>query len=305
MKTMGEDGEFCFTAAEPFARADVFLSGCMPDLTRSALKKIFEGGGVTVNGRACKPSQSLKAGDAVKLNVPPAEEYAVKPEPIPLDIVYQDGDIAVINKPQGMTVHMGNGNREGTLVNALLYNLDSLSGINGVIRPGIVHRIDKDTTGLLLVCKNDMAHISLSEQLSEHSIKRRYRALVYGGFNEDEGTVDAPIGRRKDDRKKMGVVADGRSAVTHFKVLERFRDISYIECRLETGRTHQIRVHMSHIGHPLLGDEVYGRKKDPYAGNGQYLHAYKLGFVHPRTGEYMEFDSPMPAYFEETLEKLR
>ena len=289
-------------------RLDQYLQLCYPEKSRSHIQNLIRSGSITVNGNKVKSGYSLREGDIVDYPEEVPDPGAVLPSPrdIPIDIVYEDEDIIIVDKPKGMVVHPAPGHEDDTLVNALMYHCgDSLSGINGELRPGIVHRIDKDTTGLLLVCKNDMAHISLSEQLSEHSIKRRYRALVYGGFNEDEGTVDAPIGRRKDDRKKMGVVADGRSAVTHFKVLERFRDISYIECRLETGRTHQIRVHMSHIGHPLLGDEVYGRKKDPYAGNGQYLHAYKLGFVHPRTGEYMEFDSPMPAYFEETLEKLR
>ena len=304
---MGEDGEFCFTAAEPFARADVFLSGCMPDLTRSALKKIFEGGGVTVNGRACKPSQSLKAGDAVRLNVPPAEEYAVKPEPIPLDIVYQDGDIAVINKPQGMTVHMGNGNREGTLVNALLYNLDSLSGINGVIRPGIVHRIDKDTSGLLVVAKNDAAHLSLSKQIEQKTCRRTYFALLEGALKQDSGTVTTYIGRDAKDRLKMAVVPPekGKLAVTEFAVERRYEGYTFCRFDLKTGRTHQIRVHAKYLGHPVVGDPVYGIKKQKFALSGQLLHAARLELTHPKTGERMVFTAPLPDYFTAVLNKLK
>lgn len=302
------DGErFSFTAQEPFARADVFLNSTMPHITRSALKKIFEGGGVTINGKTAKASQAVRVGDEVQIVVPPAEEYSVKPEAIPLDIVYQDNDLAVINKPQGMTVHMGNGNKEGTLVNALLYNLDNLSGINGVIRPGIVHRIDKDTSGLLVVAKNDEAHLSLSKQIAEKTCTRQYVALLEGNLKEDSGTVTTYIGRDAKDRLKMAVVpADkGKLAITEWQVIKRYVGYTLCKFNLKTGRTHQIRVHAKYLGHPVVGDPVYGIKKQKFALNGQLLHAERLEFTHPKTGERMAFTAPLPDYFAAVLKKLK
>ena len=302
-----ESGEYTFAAEEDCGRADVYLCGKMTEMTRSALKKIFESGGVTVNGRPARASQQIRRGDEVKITVPPAEEYGVKAEDIPLDIVYQDADLAVINKPQGMTVHMGNGNTEGTLVNALLYNLDSLSGINGVIRPGIVHRIDKDTSGLLVVAKNDAAHLSLSKQIAEKSCRRTYIALLEGNLKQDCGTVATYIGRDPKDRLKMAVVpADkGRLAITDFTVMQRY--IGYTLCRfdLKTGRTHQIRVHAKYLGHPVVGDPVYGIKRQKFALGGQLLHAARLEFTHPSTGERMSFEAPLPDYFSDVLKKLK
>lgn len=304
---MSESGVFTFCAEADFARADVYLSGNMPQLTRSALKKIFDGGGVEINGKTAKASQSVKRGDSVVITVPPAEEYSVKPENIPLDIVYQDKDLAVINKPQGMTVHMGNGNKEGTLVNALLYNLDSLSGINGVIRPGIVHRIDKDTSGLLVVAKNDAAHLSLSTQIAEKTCRRTYIALLEGNLKEESGTVTTYIGRDPKDRLKMAVVSadKGKIAITEFCVLKRYDGYTLCRFDLKTGRTHQIRVHAKHLGHPVVGDPVYGIKKQKFALNGQLLHAARLEFKHPTTGEIMSFEAPLPDYFQSVLKKLK
>ena len=307
VKTMGGSEKFSFVSDGAYPRADLYLSGNMPQLTRSALKKIFESGGVEINGKPVKPSQGVKQGDEVKITVPPAEEYSVKPEAIPLDIVYQDADLAVINKPQGMTVHMGNGNKEGTLVNALLYNLDNLSGINGVIRPGIVHRIDKDTSGLLVVAKNDAAHLSLSAQIADKTCARMYVALLEGNLKEDEGTVNTYIGRDPKDRLKMAVVPEGKGklAITHFSVIKRY--IGYTLCRfdLKTGRTHQIRVHAKYLGHPIVGDPVYGIKKQKFALKGQLLHAARLSFNHPKTGEKMTFEVPLPDYFTAVLSKLK
>ena len=239
--------------------------------------------------------------------IPDPQEPDIRPENIPLDILYEDQWLMVVNKPKDMVVHPSAGHLEGTLVNAIMAHCgENLSGINGVLRPGIVHRIDKDTTGALLICKEDTVHRNLAEQLKEHSIKRRYRAIVQGNLKEDEGTVDAPVGRHPTDRKKMAVNhKNGKNAVTHYKVLERFGQATYIECRLETGRTHQIRVHMASLGHPLLGDTVYGSSKNPYHLQGQALHAMILGFVHPVTGEYMEFEAPLPDYFLKLLDKLR
>ena len=304
---MSESGVFTFCAEADFARADVYLIGNMPQLTRSALKKIFDGGGVEINGKTAKASQSVKRGDNVVITVPPAEEYSVKPENIPLDIVYQDKDLAVINKPQGMTVHMGNGNKEGTLVNALLYNLDSLSGINGVIRPGIVHRIDKDTSGLLVVAKNDAAHLSLSTQIAEKTCRRTYIALLEGNLKEESGTVTTYIGRDPKDRLKMAVVSadKGKIAITEFCVLKRYEGYTLCRFDLKTGRTHQIRVHAKHLGHPVVGDPVYGIKKQKFALNGQLLHAARLEFKHPSKGEIMSFEAPLPDYFQSVLKKLK
>lgn len=304
---MSEGGVFTFTAETAFDRADVFLSENMPDLTRSALKRIFDGGGVEVNGKASKPSHTVRAGDVVSVVVPAAEEYSVKPEAIPLDIVYQDADLAVINKPQGMTVHMGNGNKQGTLVNALLYNLDSLSGINGVIRPGIVHRIDKDTSGLLVVAKNDAAHLSLSKQIAEKTCRRTYIALLEGVVKQDGGNITTYIGRDPKDRLKMAVVPPekGKLAVTDFTVEERFEGYTLCRFDLKTGRTHQIRVHAKYMGHPVVGDPVYGIKKQKFALKGQLLHAMRLEFTHPSTGRRMAFTAPLPDYFTDVLKKLK
>lgn len=296
-----------FTCKTGGERTDKFLALQDTGITRSAAAALIEQGCCLVNGKIAAKNQKLKTGDTVTLEVPEAQPADILPENIPLDIVYEDGDLLVVNKPKGMVVHPANGHTSGTLVNAIMYHCQgNLSGINGVMRPGIVHRIDKDTTGALLVCKNDTAHRDLAQQLKDHTIKRRYRAIVSGNLKEDEGTVEGPIGRHPVDRKKMAInYKNGKDAVTHYKVLERFGNATYIECRLETGRTHQIRVHMTSLGHPLLGDEIYGSGKNPYHLQGQTLHAMVLGFVHPRTGEYMEFSAPLPEYFLNLLEKLR
>lgn len=288
-------------------RIDKYLAESLPDISRSYLQKLFRDGEIKMNGKAVKASAKTLAGAEIVFAIPEPEEPEILPEDIPLDILYEDSDVILINKPKDMVVHPAVGHYTGTLVNGLMYHCrEGLSGINGVLRPGIVHRIDKDTTGVLVVCKNDRAHNGLAEQLAEHSITRKYRAIVCGNLKEDEGTVDAPLGRHPQDRKKMAIVrSGGKRAVTHYRVLERFGKYTYIECQLETGRTHQIRVHMASLGHPLLGDEVYGRGKSPFKLEGQTLHAMVLGFIHPTTGEYMEFQAPLPEYFEKLLEKLR
>ncbi len=288
-------------------RIDRYLSARYGEWSRSYLQKLLKSGLVTVNGDAVKASYKVSAGDAVVCMVPEVRTLEIEAREMPLDILYEDEDILLVNKPKGMVVHPAAGHTDDTLVNGLMAHCrGQLSGINGVMRPGIVHRIDRDTTGILIVCKNDMAHASIAGQLKEHSITRRYQAVVCGVIQEEEGTVDAPIGRHPADRKKMAVdVKNGRRAVTHYRVLERFRGYTYIECRLETGRTHQIRVHMSSIHHPLLGDAVYGPAKCPFALEGQTLHAGVIGFCHPRTGEYMEFYAPLPEYFTQLLDKLR
>lgn len=300
--------EELFTARESYARADVFLSENLTGYTRSAVKKLFSGGYVSINGKSAKPSQAVSAGDVVRATLPAAEEYSAKPENIPLDIIYEDGDVAVVNKPQGMTVHAGNGNTEGTLVNALLYRLDSLSGINGVLRPGIVHRIDKDTSGLLVVAKNDKAHLSLSKQIEEKTCRRTYLALLEGVVKRDGGTVTTYIGRDPSDRIKMAVVSPekGKLAITDYTVLKRYKE-NFTLCRfdLHTGRTHQIRVHARHLGYPVVGDPVYGIKKQRFSLNGQLLHAWRLQFTHPATGEEMCFEAPLPDYFKSVLSKLK
>lgn len=289
-------------------RIDKMLSEYFADYSRSFLKKLFDDGLITVNNKSVKPSYKVKSADMIDISVPDPVNIDIAPENIPLDIIYEDDDIILVNKPKGMVVHPAPGHYGGTLVNGLMYHFgDSLSGINGEFRPGIVHRIDMDTTGVLVVCKNDSAHRSLSEQLHEHSITRKYYAIVHGNIQQNEGTVDAPIGRSPRDRKKMAVnTRNGRRAVTHYRVLERFGGrYTYIECQLETGRTHQIRVHMASIGHPILGDDVYGSKKCPFKLQGQTLHAGVLGFIHPSTGEYIEFKADLPEYFKELLVKLR
>ena len=288
-------------------RIDKFLTESCPDYTRSFLQKLLKSELVEVNGKPVKSSYKTAAGDTVTFEVPEAVEAEITAQEMPLDILYEDEDVILINKPKGMVVHPAAGHYEGTLVNGLMHHCrEQLSGINGVMRPGIVHRIDMDTTGVLIVCKNDLAHNSIAEQLKVHSITRKYYAVVFGSLKDDEGTIHAPIGRHPNDRKKMSINSkNGKDAVTHYKVLERFHGYTLVECRLETGRTHQIRVHMASIGHPLLGDQVYGPAEPPFRLQGQTLHAGVLGFLHPRTGEYMEFSAPLPKYFEELLEKLR
>ena len=288
-------------------RLDKYLSEQFPEQTRSYLQKLIKDGEVLVNGKNVKTGYQLSKGDEVSVNIPEPKELDVEPQKMDLDIVYEDDDVILINKPKGMVVHPAPGHTTDTLVNGLLYHCkDNLSGINGVARPGIVHRIDRDTTGILIVCKNDMSHNSIAAQLKEHSINRRYRALVHGNLKDDTGTIEGPIGRHPIDRKKMAInERNGKPAVTHYTVLERFGNYTLIECKLETGRTHQIRVHMTSIGHPLVGDEVYGPAKCPFKLQGQSLHAMVLGFVHPRTGEYMEFSADLPEYFEDLLRKLR
>lgn len=288
-------------------RIDRYLAEQCPDLSRSYIQKLVKDGAVFVNNRQVKTNYKVQPQDQVILTIPDMQVPDILPENIPLDILYEDQWLLVVNKPKDMVVHPSAGHMEGTLVNAVMAHCgEHLSGINGVLRPGIVHRIDKDTTGALLICKDDTVHRDLAEQLKVHSIKRRYRAIVQGNLREDQGTVDAPVGRHPTDRKKMAVnYKNGKEAVTHYQVLERFGNATYIECRLETGRTHQIRVHMASLGHPLLGDTIYGSSKNPYHLQGQALHAMILGFVHPITREYLEFQAPLPEYFIKLLDKLR
>lgn len=299
--------EFVVAPEDAGVRIDRYLSDQCQDISRSYLQKLLKEQSVLVEEKPVKSNYKVNTGDRISLTLPEIREPEIVPEDIPLDIIYEDKDIILINKPKGMVVHPAAGHYSGTLVNGLMSHCRSeLSGINGVMRPGIVHRIDMDTTGVLIVCKNDMAHNSISEQLKDHSITRRYAAIVHGVLKDDEGTINAPIGRHPIDRKKMSInEKNGRNAITHYRVLERFRQYTYIECQLETGRTHQIRVHMASTGHPLLGDSVYGPAKCPFRLNGQTLHAGVLGIIHPRTGEYMEFTAPLPDYFEELLRKLR
>lgn len=284
-------------------RLDKALTKLYEGKSRGYTLKCIEEGKVFINGKLEKPSYSLKCGDVITFE--PIEEQSLNlvAKDLNIPIVYEDEDVAVVNKPKNMVVHPGAGNYDNTLVHGLLYELDDLATINGVVRPGIVHRIDKDTTGLLMIAKNDMAAMGLSEQLKNHSCKRRYQALVYGSFAESKGKINAPIGRDPNDRKKMAVIKNGKSAITHFKVLKRYQGFTLIECELETGRTHQIRVHMSYIDHPVVGDPLYGRRK--VIGNqGQFLHAKSIGFIHPRTKEWMEFDSELPTYFTDFLNTL-
>ncbi|HHW58065.1 MAG TPA: RluA family pseudouridine synthase [Clostridia bacterium] len=285
-------------------RIDVFLAAEL-DYTRSYIKKLIVDGLVLVNGKTVKPSYKVKENDEVVVNIPEAEKIDVLPENIPLDILYEDDDIIVINKPQGMVVHPAPGNYSGTLVNALLYHCKNLSGINGILRPGIVHRLDKDTSGVMVVAKNDKAHISLSNQIKERSVLKKYIAIVEGAIKDEEGKIEAPIGRHPFDRKKMAVIEDGRYALTLYKVLERFKENTLVEAVIKTGRTHQIRVHMAYIGHPVVGDPVYGFKKQKFKLEGQALHSRVLGFMHPTKGVYMEFEAPLPEYFVRLIEILR
>ncbi|SFT41963.1 23S rRNA pseudouridine1911/1915/1917 synthase [Lachnospiraceae bacterium XBD2001] len=288
-------------------RLDRFLTEMDSEHTRSFLQKVITDGGVLVNGKPAKANYKLRLDDVVELDIPEPVELEVLPEDIPLDILYEDADVLIVNKPKGMVVHPAPGHTVGTLVNAVLYHCkDELSGINGVIRPGIVHRIDMNTTGSLIVCKNDKAHQDIADQIKVHSIHRVYRGIVIGRVRDDEGVIHAPIGRHPIDRKKMAInEKNGKDAITHYKVLQRFERYTYMEFVLETGRTHQIRVHMASIGHPLLGDEVYGPAKCPYQLQGQTLHAMTIGFKHPSTGEYVEFSAPLPEYFQHLLEILR
>lgn len=289
--------------ADKSERLDVFLSEKL-DKTRSAVKKLVDDGEITVGGNKVKAGRVLKIGEEISVNIPDPVKLDLEAENIPLDIIYQDKDIAIINKPQGMTVHAGNGTHGSTLVNALLYHLDSLSGINGVIRPGIVHRIDKDTSGLLVIAKNDAAHLSLSEQIKNKTCHRIYLALLEGTVKQNDGIIDTFIGRSDKNRTMMAVKDSGRRAVTHFKVLKRYKEFTFAEFKLETGRTHQIRVHCKYIGHPIVGDPVYGYEKQKFKLNGQLLHAWKFELTHPSTGERMSFEAPLPDYFQAVLQKL-
>lgn len=287
-------------------RIDRYLAESCESLSRSYIQKLLKNGEVLVDGKAVKASYRVCPGDQVLVDIPEAVQPEIQAQDMELDILYEDSDVILVNKPKGMVVHPAAGHLNDTLVNGLMAHCrDQLSGINGVMRPGIVHRIDMDTTGVLIACKNDFAHNQIAAQLKEHSITRKYLAVVHGVIKEEEGTVDAPIGRHPVERKKMSVnEKNGRHAVTHYRVLRRFSGYTYIECQLETGRTHQIRVHMASIGHPLVGDEVYGPRKCPFSLQGQTLHAAVLGFIHPRTGEYLEFWAPLPEYFEKLLKKL-
>lgn len=288
-------------------RIDRYLAESCEELSRSYIQKLIKDGMVTVNGTVAKPSYKVSEGEEIRFIVPDNVVPDILPEDIALDIAYEDNDIIIVNKPKGMVVHPASGNYTGTIVNALMFHCrDNLSGINGTLRPGIVHRIDKDTTGLIIACKNDMAHRNVAEQLKEHSITRRYESICCGVLKDDDGIIDAPIGRNPNDRKKMAINrTNGKNAVTHYHVLERLNGYTHIECRLETGRTHQIRVHMASIGHPLLGDEVYGGVRNGFYLQGQTLHAKILGLRHPSTGEYIEFLAERPDYFELLLKKLR
>lgn len=298
--------EFDILDVDAGIRIDKYLSEELPDISRSYIQKLIKEKQITVNGKIVKANYKVNAGDILRFEEPELKEPDILAEDIPLDILYEDSDLLIVNKPKGMVVHPSAGHYSGTLVNALMhYCKDDLSGINGVMRPGIVHRIDMDTTGSLLVCKNDFTHNDIAEQLKVHSIKRVYHAIVHGVLKEDEGTVDAPIGRHPIDRKKMSINhKNGKEAVTHYKVIKRFKNYTYIQCQLETGRTHQIRVHMASLHHPLLGDEVYGPAKSPFKLQGQCLHAKIIGIIHPRTGTYVEADAPLPEYFDELLRKL-
>lgn len=292
---LGEDDE----------RIDKWISSVLPDLSRSYIQRCIKDNDVMVNGRPQKASYRLKVDDEIVFHIPEAAEPSIEAQNIPLDILYEDEDVLVVDKPKGMVVHPAPGHYTGTLVNAVMYHCQGkLSGIGGVLRPGIVHRIDRDTTGSLIICKNDHSHRAISMQLKEHTITRRYRAIACGVIGPENGTICAPIGRDVRDRKKMSVNENGKHAVTHYTVLKRFREYTYIECQLETGRTHQIRVHMASIGHPLLGDEIYGKQTSKFQLNGQTLHAAVIGFVHPRTGKHLQVTAPLPEYFEHLLHIL-
>ena len=295
-----------FQAEQTGLRLDVFLAGQMPDLTRSAIQKLLENGNVTKNGCPVKKNQKTTAGDVYEVQVPEVKPVDLQPEDIALDVAYEDDDIIVVNKPKDLVVHPAAGHWDGTLVNALMHHCgDSLSGINGELRPGIVHRIDKDTSGLILVAKNDFAHQKLAAQLADHTMHRTYECIVCGNIRQDEGTIDAPIGRHPQDRKKMAVTANGKTAVTHYTVLHRYANYTHVQCRLETGRTHQIRVHLSWQNHPILGDLVYGHKKPEMGQDTQCLHARQLTFIHPRTEQEMTVTCDLPDHFQQVLDKLK
>lgn len=301
---MSESIEIYVSTEDVGKRIDTFVSGNISEMTRSAIQGLIEKNKILVNGKPVNKNYKLKSGDSIAVEIPEPQVMDAIPENIPLEIVYEDNDLLVVNKPKGMVVHPAHANYNGTLVNALLYHCgESLSGINGVIRPGIVHRIDKNTSGLLIVAKNDRSHIRLAEQIKEHSFTREYEAVAIGYFKETSGTIDAPIGRHKTDRKKMCVTTENsRHAVTHYTVIKQYAGYAHVKLRLETGRTHQIRVHLSYIGHSVLGDDVYGKSYKNI--DGQCLHARKIGFIHPSTNEYMEFTSELPDYFRKILDKL-
>ncbi len=299
------DNIFIVDESTDHIRIDKYLNELLPDQSRSYLQKLLKDGHILVNNSIIKPNYKVKADDRIQIDIPEPIEANIEAENIPLDIIYEDNDVLIVNKPKEMVVHPAPGNYSGTLVNALMYHCkDSLSNINGVLRPGIVHRIDKNTTGCLIVCKNDQSHNLVADQLSEHSINRIYVGIVCGVLKDDEGIIDAPIGRNKRDRKLMSVNEDGKRAITHYKVLKRFRDYTLVQFKLETGRTHQIRVHMAHINHPLLGDDQYGRQKCKFNLTGQCLHAKTIGFIHPSTKEYVEFEVDEPEYFKHLLDIL-
>ncbi len=305
-KNLMEQFTYQIGLGEDEQRLDKWISTALPDLSRSYIQKCIKEQNVLVNQKPQKASYRLKVDDEIVFDIPKAMELAIEAENLPLAILYEDEDILVVDKPKGMVVHPAPGHYSGTLVNAVMYHCkDRLSGINGVLRPGVVHRIDRDTTGSLILCKNDAAHRNIAKQLKEHTITRKYRAVVHGVLEQDTGTVSAPIGRDPKERKRMAVnEKNGKPAVTNYTVLQRFKEYTYVECQLETGRTHQIRVHMASIGHPLLGDAVYCRRKEPFALEGQTLHAMTIGFLHPVTGRYLELTAPLPAYFEQLLHKL-
>ncbi len=298
--------KFIITEEDVDERIDKFLTNSIDGLSRSFIQKSIEEGHLLVGGQIRKSSYKLRPDDEIIFSVPETEALNVEPVDIPIDIVYEDDDVAIVNKPQGMVVHPSNGHYNDTLVNALLYHMNGrLSGINGVLRPGIVHRIDKDTSGLLIICKNDKAHNSIAEQIKEHTVDRIYHGIVHGRLKEEKGRVEAPIGRDKNNRLKMAVTPDGKPAATNYRVLEYFKDYTYVEFKLETGRTHQIRVHMAHLNHPMMGDPLYCTAKEPIKCNGQILHAKTIGFTSPTTGEHHTFDSELPEYFVKTLEFLK
>lgn len=305
--TTNEEGiKFVIPQEMEDERLDVCICEFLNQFSRSRIQKLLKNGSILVNGDVKKSGYSVRTDDEIIINIPEPEELLIEAENIPLDILYEDQDCLVVNKPKGMVVHPAAGHYTGTLVNAIMfYCKESLSGINGVLRPGIVHRIDRDTSGSIIICKNDTAHASIAQQLKEHSINRIYHAICYGNIKDDTGTINAPIGRHPIERKKMAIVPGGKEAITHYEVLERFGNYTYIKFILETGRTHQIRVHMASIGHPLLGDTVYGSNKDPFHTNGQVLHAKTLGFIHPTSKEYIETDAPLPDYFTSLLNKFR
>lgn len=286
-----------------YERIDKYLTNLITDKSRTFIQKLLKNGNILVNGSPCKSNYIVKADDIINVDIPELIETNIVPENIPLDILFEDDDILIVNKPKNMVVHPAAGHYSGTLVNAIMYHCkDNLSGINGVLRPGIVHRIDKDTTGSLIICKNDFTHNSIAEQLKIHSITRKYVAIVHGSFTDESGTIEGNIGREKNDRKKMSITKDGKEAITHYRVLSSNSKYSYVECQLETGRTHQIRVHMASINHPLLGDEIYCKLPCPYKLQGQTLHAKTIGFIHPRTKKYIEINAPIPDYFKHLLD---